>query len=74
MEVALLANMRIEVGFDQGPSMNDINIKIGCKCCGKNVFNDSHDEEEGFVSSFGTLEDEMLSLPWHVIVTGWNQL
>ena len=28
MEVALLASMRIEVGFDQGPSMNGIDFKI----------------------------------------------
>ena len=63
MEVALLASMRIEVGFDQGPSMNGINFKIVCRCCGKNIFKDhDEDDDEGYVSSFGTLEDAMQSL------------
>ena len=30
MEVALLASMRMEAGFDQGPSMNGTNFKIIC--------------------------------------------
>ena len=55
--------MRIEVGFDQDPSMNGINFKIICRCCGKNVFKYPDDENEGFVSSFGNLEDATLSLP-----------
>ena len=63
MKVALLASMMIEVGFDQGPSMNVINFKIVWRCCGKNVFKDPDDDDEGFVSSFVTLEDAMLSLP-----------
>ena len=63
MEVALLARMRIEVAFDQGPSMNGINFKIVCRCCGKNVFKDLDDDSEGFLSSFDILEDAMLSLP-----------
>ena len=63
MEVALLASMRIEVGFDQGPSMNVINFKIICRCHGKNVFKYPYDDDtKGFVSSFGTLESAMLSL------------
>ena len=32
MRVAFFAYMRIEVGFDQGLTMNDINFKIVCKC------------------------------------------
>ena len=36
MEVAFLASMRIEVGFDQGSSMNGINFKIIWRCCDKN--------------------------------------
>ena len=64
MEVALLASMRIEVGFDQGPSMNGINFKIICRCYGRNLFKDpDDDDDEGFVSSFTTLEDAMLALP-----------
>ena len=55
--------MRIEVGFDQVPSINGINFKSVCRCCGKNVFKDPDGDDEGFVSSFGTLEDTMLSLP-----------
>ena len=61
-EVALLASMRIEAGFDQGLSMNGINFKIVCRCCWKNVFKDPDDNDEGFVLSF-FLEDAMLSLP-----------
>ena len=64
MEVALLAIIRIELGFDQGPSMNGINFKIVCRCCGKNDFKDPNDDDdEGFVSSFGTHEYAMQSLP-----------
>ena len=32
MEVALLASMSIEFGFDHGPSMNGINNQIVCRC------------------------------------------
>ena len=73
MEVALLASMRKEVAFNQGPSMNGINFKITCRCCGKNVFEDSDDDDDddddddGFVSSFATLED---ACQWHAIITG----
>ena len=64
MKVALLASMRREVGFNQGSLMNDINFKIVCRCCGKNVFKDHNDDDsEGLVSSFGTLENAMLSMP-----------
>ena len=64
MEVALLANIRIQVGFDQGPSMNGIYFKIVCRCCKKNALKDPDDDDgEDFVSSIGTLEDAMLSLP-----------
>ena len=43
--------------------MNGINFKILCRCCGKNVFKDHADNDsEGMESSFGTLEDSMLSL------------
>ena len=63
MEVALLASMKIEVGFNQSPSMNGINVKIACRCYGKNLFKDPDDDSECFVSSFGTLEHVMLSLP-----------
>ena len=62
MEVVLLASMRIEVRFDQWPSMNVINYKIIRRFCGKNVFKDPDHDSEGFVSSFVTLEDAMLSL------------
>ena len=62
MEVTLLANMRIEVRFDQGPSMNGINFKIICRWCRKNVFKDPDDDDDRFVSSFGTLDDVLLSL------------
>ena len=54
MEVACLVSMRIEVGFDQGLSMNDINFKIVCICCEKNVLKGHNDDDEGFVSPFGT--------------------
>ena len=43
--------------------MNGINFKTICRCCGKNVFKDPNDDDNGFVSSFSTLEDVMLSLP-----------
>ena len=62
MEVALLARMRIEIGFDQGPSMNGMNFKIVCRCFGKNVFKDPDDDDKGFASSFATVENTMLSL------------
>ena len=62
MKVALLVSMMIEVGLDQGPSINGINFKIICTCCVKNVFKDLDNDDEGFVSSFITLEDAMLSL------------
>ena len=43
--------------------MNAINVKIVCRCCEKNVFKDLDDnDDEDFVSSFGTLDDSMLSL------------
>ena len=64
MEVVLLVSMRIEVGFDQVPSTNSINFKIICRCCRKNVFKDPVDDDaKGLLSSFGTLEDPILSLP-----------
>ena len=64
MEVVLLASMKIEVGLDQGPSMDGINFKIVCRCCEKNVFKDPDDnDDEGFVSSIATLKDTMLPLP-----------
>ena len=64
MEVALLERVTIKVGFDQGHSMNGINLKIICRCYEKNVFKDlNDDDDEGFVSFFNTLEDAMLSLP-----------
>ena len=44
--------------------MNGINFKIACRCFEKNVFKDpDDDDDEGFVSSFATLEDATLSLP-----------
>ena len=42
--------------------MNGINFKIICRCCGKNIFKNP-DDDEGFVSFFGTIDDAMLSLP-----------
>ena len=63
MEVENLASMRIEVGLNQGPSLKGINFKIVCKCCGKNTFKRPDVDDKGFVSSFATLEDEMMSLP-----------
>ena len=62
MKVALMVSIRIEVEFNQGPSMNGINFKIVGKCCGKNVFNNPNDNNEDFVSFFATLENAMLSL------------
>ena len=50
--------------------MNDINFKIICGCCRKNAFKDpDDDDDEGFVSSFSTLEDAMLSLPMACYIT-----
>ena len=44
--------------------MNGITFTTVCKCCRKNVFKDpDDDDDEGFVSSFATVEDPMLSLP-----------
>ena len=63
MEVAFFASTRIEVGFDQGPSINGINFKIVCRCCRKNVFKVPDEDSKSIVSTFGTLEDTMLSLP-----------
>ena len=63
MQVILLANMRIEVAFYQDPSMNGINLKNVCRYCKKNVCKDPDEDYEGFLSSFATLEDAMLSLP-----------
>ena len=63
MEVALLASKMIDVGFVQGPSINGINFKIFCRCCGKNVLKDPDDDSERFLSAIDTLEDAMLSLP-----------
>ena len=63
MKFALLASMRIEVGLDQWPSMNGIIFMIVCRCCRKNVFKDPDDDDKEFVSSFGTLENAMLSQP-----------
>ena len=63
MEVELLISIRIEVGSNQGPSINCITFKIICRCCEKNVFKDPDNDVKGFVSSFGSLEDAMLSLP-----------
>ena len=71
MEVALFASMRIDVRFDQCPSMNGINFKIVCRYCEKNVFKDPDFDDECFVSSFGTLEHAMLSLP---MVCYYNKL
>ena len=36
-------------------------FKIFCRCCGKNVFKDpaDYDDDDGLISSFGTLEDVM---------------
>ena len=42
--------------------MNGINFMVVCRCCRKNVFKDPDDDDEGFVSSVGTLDDAMLSL------------
>ena len=62
--MALLANTRIDFGFNQGPSMNGTNFKIVFRCCGKNVLKaPADDDSEVLVSYFGTLEDAMLSLP-----------
>ena len=58
-EVVLLTCMRMEVEFDKSHSINGINFKIICRCCRKNAFKDLDDDDEGFVSSFGTLEDVM---------------
>ena len=66
MQVTLLASMRIEVGFDQDPSMNGIIVMIVCR----NLFNDPDDDSEGFVSFFVTLEDATLSLQWGAIIVG----
>ena len=64
MDVTLLVSIKIEVGFNQGPSTNGINSEIVSRCCEKNVFKDpDDDDDEGFISSFVTLEDAMLSLP-----------
>ena len=60
MKVALLASMRVGVGFDKRPSINGINKKIVCS--GMNVFKDNDEDSEDFISTFGTLEDAMLSL------------
>ena len=57
MKFALLASMRIEFRFNHGPSMNVINFKIVCRYYGKNVFIDPDDDDEGFGSSIGTLEE-----------------
>ena len=63
MEVALLASMRTEVGFNKGPSMNGINFKIVCRCCRRNVLKDpDDDDDEDFVLFFHHLEDVMPSL------------
>ena len=43
--------------------MIGINFKIICRCYGKNVFKNSDDDDKGFVSSFGILEDAKQSLP-----------
>ena len=41
-----------------------INFKIVCRCFGNNLFKEPNDDDlEGLVSSLGTLEDAMLSLP-----------
>ena len=56
--------MSIAVVFEQEPSMNGINFKIFCRWFGKNAFKVPCDDNlEDLVSSFGTLEDDMLSLP-----------
>ena len=65
MEVVLLASMRREVGFNKGPSMNGINLKIVCSCCEKNVFKDPDDEDEGFVLPFATLEHRIVCFILH---------
>ena len=60
MEVALLANIRVEIRFVKGPSMNGINFKIVCRFYGKNVLKDPDDHSEGLVSYLSALEDAML--------------
>ena len=55
--------MRREVGFYEEPLMSGINFKINCRCCEKNVFKDPDDDDKGFILSFATLENAMLSLP-----------
>ena len=55
--------------------MNGINVKNYGRCRGKNVIKDSDDEnDEGFVSSFCTLEDTILSLPMACYYHRLNQL
>ena len=63
LEVSLLASKMIEYGFYQCTSKNGISFEIICRCCGKNVFKDFDDDDEGIVSSFAIFEDAMLSLP-----------
>ena len=47
------------------PSNHDLYLKVVCKCCGKNEFQDpADDDSEGLVSFFGHLEDAMSSLPF----------
>ena len=65
IDVVLLSSMSIEVGFDQCLSKNGINFKIICRYSEKIVFkdpDDSDDNDEGFVLSFATPEDTILSL------------
>ena len=45
IKVVLLVSMRIEVGLDQRPSMNGINLKIVCRCCMKNVLKEPGDDD-----------------------------
>ena len=75
MEVVLLASMRIEVGFDQGPTIKGINFKIICRYCQKNVFKDPDDDDDGHLyHPLVLLWVQCCHCQWHVIITGWNQL
>ena len=58
MNVALLAKIRIEVGFEKVPSVNDFNFEIVCRCCGKNAFKDPSKYSQGIVSFFAFLRKQ----------------
>ena len=46
MEIAVLANKRMDIGFGQGLLINGINLKVVCRYCGKNVFKDPDDDAD----------------------------